>query len=101
MDGGAMQAASPQPVGGGGGGGASQPPLLLRLPACLLALVAARLNSRDLGHFRLACKATREAAPLTSLSVRARRRQAGGGGEVAAAALLCRRRCLRSLARRL
>ena len=63
-----MQAAAPRPVGGAAG--ASQPPLL-RLPACLLALIAARVPRRDLGHFRLACKAAREAVELTSLSVRA------------------------------
>jgi len=63
-----MQAAAPRSVGGGG---APQPPLLLRLPACLLALIAARVPRRDLGHFRLACKAAREAVELTSLSVRA------------------------------
>ena len=65
-----MQPAAARPVVGGGGH-TPEPPLLLRLPACLLALIAARLNSRDLGHFRLACKAAREAVELTSLSVRA------------------------------
>jgi hypothetical protein len=67
-----MQAAPPPH--GGGHGGAPLPPLR-RLPASLLGLVAARLTRQDLEHFRLACRATREAAALTRLSVRAQGRR--------------------------
>jgi len=60
--------------GGGGGGGGDG---LERLPACLLARIAARLTEpADFCHFRLAFRAAREAAQLTSLSVRAAGRAA-------------------------